>query len=120
MDDRFIVKILTPHILRISAVVLMFFMLTVSAAYAGTGDEDKTKTNPESEKKSKDALKVGKVIPNILEDRGEIQNSPVNPYFETPFLDKEASASGEDQNAVLSFNVIQYIFQRFKFSEEGY
>lgn len=100
--------------------MLMFFMLTVSTAHAGTGDEEKAKTNPETEKKSKEALKVGKVIPEILEERSESKNTPVIPYYETPFLDKEASASGEDQNAVLSFNVIQYIFQRFKFSEEGY
>ena len=100
-------------------------MLTVDASYAGTGDETKAKvkTNPETEAKSKGVLKESKVIPDILEgkeDTNEIKTTAVIPYYETPFLDEEASTNGEDQNAVLSFNVIQYIFQRFKFSEEGY
>lgn len=104
--------------------MLVFVMITLSEAHAGTGDEKKAKTNSESGEKSKNVIEAGKLIPAvviIVEEKTPTESSVVRrPYYQPSYLDEEVSSSGEDQNAVLSFNVIQYIFQRFKFSEEVY
>ena len=67
-------------------------------------------------------VKSSKPVPEQSKSVTEKPSRPAaeSSYYESSYIDQEASSTGEDQNAVLSFNVIQYMFQRFKFSEEAY
>jgi hypothetical protein len=89
-------------------------------AHATTGDGEKTKKSTESNKKAKSTIEPNDEASTIDEVKTTDTGINVVPYYEPPYMDKDVSSSGEDQNAVLSFNVIQYIFQRFKFSDEVY
>ena len=125
MNDQFEVKIFYSHILKISAVMLVFFMSTLSESYANTENDKKSKTGSGDEKKATSSVEVKEeASPDATNTKLKIDRDKSDPneptYFQPTYLDQKTTSSGEDQNAVLSFNVIQYIFQRFKFSEEVY
>lgn len=116
-------KIFHSHIFKIPAIALVVIVSSMSEIHATTGDEKKAKSGTETNKKTKTTVESGKevlVVDEVKTTNTTNTGNKVVPYYEPPYLDKEVSSSGEDQNAVLSFNVIQYIFQRFKFSGEVY
>jgi len=90
---------------------------------ATTGGEKEEKANPKTVKKTKVNLEESvEAIEEIPNEKPQINyKRPVSSgqYYQ-PSSSHDTSSSGEDQNTVLSFNVIQYIFERFKFSEEVY
>lgn len=108
--------------------MLVLFMSALNEAHATSENEKKSKKGPGSEKKATATLEVKEIskddVTTIANPEFEIASDNITPaqptYFQQSYSDQEITSSGEDQNAVLSFNVIQYIFQRFKFSEEVY
>ncbi len=121
MDDRIIVKIFYTHIFRIFVIAIIAFASSLSDAHATTGDEKKSKNKAETEKKT--SVPDTKAIPGDIEATITSSNESVSKmptYYRPMHTGQEVNSNGEDQNAVLSFNLIHYIFQRFKFSEEVY
>ncbi len=122
MDDRIIVKIFYTHIFRIFVIAIIAFVSSLSDAHATTGDEKKPNKGEETAKKAKVPIDL-KAIPIGVEEAIISSNESVAKmptYYSPSYIEQEQNSNGEDQNAVLSFNLIHYIFQRFKFSEEVY
>ena len=121
MDDRFSVNTFYSHTIKLSAFVLVFSMLTLNNTYAGTGDEKKgEKTNPVTPKKVTDLTGSEIIVPIKNQEIKTKNEGSILSYHQPSLLEKEVLSEGEDQNAIITFNVIQYFFQRFKFSEEVY
>jgi hypothetical protein len=97
-------------------------MFVLNNAYANSGDEKKSnKTNPDTKMEVKGAPKIELRAPEpVVELDRSVLDKAITPYHRQAIFDQEGDLSGEDQNAVISFNVIQYFFKTFKFSEEVY
>ena len=121
MDDRFSVNTFYSHTIKLSAFVLVFSMLMLNNAFAGTGDEKNgEKTNSGKVKKGKDPVKGVTIVPIKKPEIKTKNEGSIPSYHQPSLLDEEVLSNGEDQNTIITFNVIQYFFQRFKFSEEIY
>ena len=96
------------------------FLLVSTFAIANTGEE-LVETKNKSDLNSKKTLPKPNPVPkkdSIVVNTNKIEASIIRGY-KTSYKPTEAD-SIQNSNEVLSFNFIQYMIQRFKFSEEGF
>jgi len=101
---------------------VIFSIIALNSAFAVTDPESKTESSdPVTEKKIKSTDKEEAAI---AKDATKVEDSKTDnsiiPYHQASIFEIEENIKGEDQNAVITFNFIQYFFKTFKFSEEVY
>ena len=97
--------------------MLVFFISALSEVHANTENEKKSKNDPKTGEKATKKIDID-YLPNSTEKRSATTSKA--PHFQAQYPNQEDLLSSQDQNAVLSFNFVQYIFQQFKFSEKTY